>query len=598
MTIDPKDFRTLLIRLALVTAALRAAPLFTADFSPSEAALALGLGAQSVSTEPLGQLAQHWSAVTLAAAGLWRLPALLLEVALPLLAIGYARVAGWGSLTGLVAGLALALGPWAMQASHRVGNGSLTAVLALLALILLRGGIKAGDVRRIGASALPLLALALLAAPGLTVVPAGIYVIWRAVADDRTRAIAAGCWLGAPALGLTVRWLWLGYLVPEIDFAGAAWLVPLAAEPSGWAQAGALGGGAQLAVLASPMGPTAALAAQLDLVPTPWWNVALGAGLLVAAVYGAATGLVHADPPRVVIAARRPVAPKPDAAEDADDEDEQAASGAAAPDRWRSLGVTLPAAARELGDRDWGPPLVALAAAAAYAGQAAARGVADGLVDAAAVARVAIALALGAGLAGLATPRSTISASGEPRTQRRSYVMLGAMALLLFATGAWHLLVQTQSIERLAPRKVAHYAKDASLDAAAVGQGHAAFLAIGARGLPVAVQLDPSGASKQLRVSAAEAGVAAANLIALLYAAPTAVVLFGDAAALGAREDAGLDQKAVLRTLDRTLQLAGFSEVADSHRLLGSTAVVVYNRPHSATDRATIRPQLQPGVAP
>ncbi len=587
MTIDPKDFRTLLIRVGLVTLALRAAPMFTADFSPGEAALALGLGGSGPSAEPLTLAAHAWAAATGAAAGLWRLPELALEVCLPLLAVGYARVTGWGSLCGLMVGLALALGPFAMQAGHRLGSGALTAVLALLALALVRGALQDGDRRRVWASTVPLLLLALVAAPGLTIVPAGLYMAWRAVAEDRLRATAAAAWLGAATVGLLARWLMVGYLVPEIDAAGASWLLPMASEPSGWAQTGAAGAAVQLLALAAPLGPVGALARQLDVLPAPLWNLMLGGALVLAAGYGLATGLVQPDPPRL--------RPSPRATED---DDGAAQLGAGASDGWRSLGVALPAAHRELGDRDWGPPLVALLAAAAYCGQAAHRGVADGVIDAMAVARVATALVVGVGLAALATPKAAADKPHDPRVRRKAYWLLGTVAVLLFGTGAWHLLIQTSSVERMAARKVARFAKQSGEDPSVVGHGKAAYLAVGARGLAVAALLDPTGQWPQLRCSVAEAGVATAHLIELLYTAPHALIVFGDQAALGATDAASLDQKAVMRTLDRTLQMAGFAEVAESHRLLGATAVVVYARPESPSDPATIRPQLAPGVAP
>ncbi|MBM4342985.1 MAG: hypothetical protein FJ100_06370 [Deltaproteobacteria bacterium] len=591
MTIDPKDFRTLLARVALVTFALRAALMFTLDLSPLEAAPALGAMRDGAPADLWGRAVHAWTVQSGGSAGLMRLPSLFAEVALPLLAVGFARVAGWGSLSGLFVGLACGLGPWAMQAGHRLGAASWVALAVLLALLWLRGGVRDGDPRRVWASASVVAVGGCLWAPMLLAVPAGIYVAWRAVADDRLRAQAAIGWGVAAAGAVGVRVAFGGFILPEPDAAAAAWIDADLWGHTGWPAAGgwAL---AQALALVSPIGPAGELSAQLDLMPTPSWSAALGLALLAGAAWGWARGLVQPDPPIAV--ARTPAAAN-DGTQDDDDPD--AATGAGARDGWRSLGVLLPAVPRELGDRD-GMPFVLLAlASAVFALQAALRGRADGLGEALAVGRLGAAVLVGVGLAALATTRAAASDPGHPRVRRRAYQVLGLAAVALFAAGAWHLLAQVNHPERAGPRKVARFARDAASDVSVVGDGKAALLGVGARALPVAALIDPSRSWPLLGVAKAEAGDAATQLVALLYGQPRAVVLFGDAGALSGDDTLPRASRAVAEALAHTLALAGFEQVPDSHRQLGPTAVVVYSR-QRPTDPRTIRPQLAPGVPP
>ena len=88
----------------------------------------------------------------------------------------------------------------------------------------------------------------------------------------------------------------------------------------------------------------------------------------------------------------------------------------------------------------------------------------------------------------------------------------------------------------------------------------------------------------------------------LLRKKPYSVVLVGDRDALG---DTGTgiairrDMAAVRDMLDATLQVNGLHPVEDSHRFLGATAVVAYQREETGlSDPATIRPQLAPAPAP
>ncbi len=597
MTIDPKDFKTLLVRVALVTLALRAALLFTLDLSPLEAGPALGAMRDGPPADGWARAAMTWAALCGGSAGLVRLPTLVAEVALPLLAVGYARVAGWGSLAGLFFGLACGLGPWAMQAGHRLTPAPFVALCALVALLWLRGGLRDGEARRVWASALVVLVGTGLWAPLALVVPAGAYLAWRAVADDRLRALAAGTWVGAAALAVGVRLATGGVVLPAPDAAAAAWLDGDLWGASGWPAAG-VWAAAQALALVSPVGPLGALGAQLDLLPAPLWAAALGVALVVAACWGWARGLVHPDPPPAV--ARTPLAANDAGDDDDGDDDAQDAAarrGAGARDGWRSLGVLLPAVPRELGDRDWMPFAILAVGAAVFAVQAALRGHIDGVLEALAVGRLGAAALVGVGLAALATTRAAASDPGDPRVRRRAYQILGAGAVALFAAGAWHLLAQTNHIERAAPRKVARFARDAAQDPSVVGDGKAVLLGVGARALPVAALVDPARSWPQLRLSAAVAGDAAAQLVALLYQQPRAVVLFGDAGALSGDDSLPRASRAVAEALAQTLALAGFDEVPDSHRYLGPTAVVVYSRNRPADPR-TIRPQLAPGVPP
>lgn len=588
MTIDSKDFKTLLVRVALVTAALRLVPMFTADLGPQEASLALGVARDGLASDWAARMLHAWAAGAGGVGAFVRAPTLLCEVALPLLAVGFARVAGWGSLAGLFVGLALSLGPLAMQSGHRLGGAAAVALAALLALLWLRGGLRDGERKRVLASAGLLAAAGALWSPVLLVVPAGLYMAWRAVADDRLRLQAAGAWMAAAAVALGARAAALGYLLPEPDLAAAAWMADAAAEPSGWAHAG-VGGAWQALLAVLPTGAIGSLASQLDLQPSPAWNLALGAAIVVAALWGWLRGMVQPDPPPLMVQ-RRPLMTT-------DDDEETADQGAGARDGWRSLGVGLPVVPRELGDRDWGPPLVALLAVAAFCAQASLRGKADGLAEALAVGRVAAAILVGAGLAALATPKSAAARAGEEPVRRRAYTTLGIAALALFGAGAWHLLVQTSAPERMAARKVARYAKDNGEDPAVVGAGKAAFLAVGARGLPVAALLDPSGTWPQLRLARGEAGDVQAQLFALLAKEPMAVAVFGDAVALGSETTPSADQAAIAASLDETLTLAQFDKVPESHRYLGATAVMIYARSRGS-DPGTVRPQLRPGVPP
>ena len=599
MTIDPKDFKTLIVRVVLVTIVLRAAPMFTADLAPGEAAAVLGLTGSGEAGEPWLQAVRAWALTTGGVAGLVRLPALLAEVALPVLALGYARVAGWGSLAGLVVGLTLALSPLAMQAGHRIGGGGAVAALVLLVLTLLRTGLRGGERRPLLMSALGLVILGLLASPALVVVPAGLWLVWRAVADTQTKQLALRLWTAAPPLALALRWAWLGYLVPEPDGATAQFALGQAAEPSGWHLLGPLAAAGQGLALASPLGPMAEIAHLFDLLATPTWLLAGALLLLAAALYGTLRGLVQPDPPVAIAApALRPLAVQSGAADATDDEDLQA-EGAAAADGWQTLGVTRTSQPRTLGDRDWGPPLILALAAGLFVAQACARGVADGVQEAIAAARVGIALPIGAGLAALATPRSALNRQGDVRVRRRSYWTLGFVALALFGLGSWHLLEQTRSVERLSSRKVARFAKDSVNDAEIVGSELGSVLAVGPRGWAVAAQLDPYGNGPRLRLCGAEAGDAVANTLELLKNRPGGVVVTGDKAALGTQADAPKELLAVMRSIDRTLRMHGLEEVSDSHRLLGQTAVIVYSRSGgSSGGAAIIRPQIVPGVAP
>lgn len=605
MTIDPKDFKTLLVRLALVTLVLRAAPMFTADLAPGEAAAVLGLTGSGQSGEPWLLAARAWALAGGGVAGAARLPALVFELSLPILALGYARVAGWGSLAGLVVGLSLVLSPLAMQAGHRLGGGAAVAALVLLVLTLLRSSLKEGEKKPLFLSALGLVVLALLASPALVVVPAGLWLAWRAVADDQLKRLALWTWSAAPLLGLLARWAWLGYLVPETDAATAQFALADSAESSGWGAISPALAALQGLAAVSPLGPIGELGRLLDLMATPWWSTLGGAALLLAALYGLARGLVQQDPqaplaapeltPIRALGSTSPARQSADATAAEEGEDSDETGGAAARHGWRTLGVAIPNTPRTLGDRDWGPPLLIALGAALFLAQASARGVADGVAEALAAARVGVALTVGVGLAALATPRT--AGQSEERSRRRTYWTLGAVALSLFGLGAWHLLEQTRSVERMSARKVGRFAKDSAEDPEVVGRRKGAILAVGPRGWAVAVQLDPHGQSAQIRLATAESGDVTAHALELLKAQPGGVVVVGDKAALGTEASAAPHLLGVMRSIDRTLRMHGLVEVSDSHRLLGQTAVIVYSS-NRRSDPGTVQPQLAPGVAP
>lgn len=576
MTIDPKDFKTLLVRLTLVTLAVRLVPALTLDLSPGEAALALGLGRGGPTSEPLAQWQHSWAAATGGLAIASRFLGLLAEAVLPALAVAYARAAGQGSIAGLTTGLLLALGPLGMATGARSDSGAAAALGVLVALVLLREGLRAAKVPLLLASAVVVLVLGVSASPALVVVPAGLYAVSRAVAMAETKRVAWLAWPIAAVLGLGIRALLPGFLVPE-PHAAAEWLTDAAnaSAPSGWLLSSLPMALAEALAAVLPVGPSGALAAQLDVAAAPLWAW-VGGGLLVAvSLFGALRGLVQADPPL----------PKGPAL---------GAGGAAAADGWRTLGAGVATTPRTLGDRDWLPGLLLVLGAVGFAVVQQARGAIDGLPDALQAGRVGAALLLGPGLAALGVPRSSLGQAGDPRVQRRFYWTLGAVALGVFALGAWQLLLQTSDPTQTLAKKAARQVH------ALVGRDGAA-LALGRRGLPIAALLDAGGTTRRIAASQLAGPQPLAALVGLLAARPPVVVLTGDADALGLAEPGKTltrpDLVAVRSLLAPTLEASGYELDGQAAYVLAGLGVLTYTRRELADPRA-IRPQLGPDEPP
>lgn len=575
MIIDPKDFRTLLVRIALVTLAVRIAAMLSGDLAPDEAAAAFGLGDGGPSGEWALLLARTWTGVSAGFGFVVRLPALLADVTLPILAVAYARAAGWGVIAGLVAGLVLAMAPLGVATGFRLDGGAPASAAVLLALVLMRLGLRDGDLRRVLASALPLLAVGLLAPPALVVVPAGLYLAWRSVTTDGVRRTGLAVWALVPLAALGIRVVTLGYLVAEPPVAARWTALGLAGQPSGWIFTSPGLAAAEMLSSVLPSGPFGALALQLDVPEAPAWSLLAGVVLLALAVWGLAVGRVQPEP---ALPARPAVTRD---------------SGVGAQDGWRTLGVVGLSVPRTLGDRDWLPLGLVVLGAAIYGAQAAGRGVADGLMAALAAARPAAALLLGAGLVAFASPRHGSDAQ-DLALRKRFYWKLGLVALVVFGLGAWMLLQHTHGLDRMAARKVARATREHIEDKGAV-------LTLGPRGLPVAFALDPLGWEKRVRVSSVDPAEATAHLVELLHSAPPTVVLAGDRDALGATETGPSrpSMQAVRATLDATLRASGYQEVEESHRFLGLSAIVAYARGKDQRPApGTVVPQLGPTAPP
>ena len=610
MTIDPRDLRTLLVRVTLITLVVRAAPMLGTDLGPGEVAAALGLGPDGMSSEPLALGWRSWTLGTGGTAFLARLPALLADLTLPLLAVGYARAAGWGAIPGLLAGLMLAVAPLGIESGFRAGGASLLAALALGGLVLLRTALRDGDPLRAAASAGLIAAGGFLAPPVLLLVPGGLYLAARSVMLPSVKWTAMTAWTAALAV-LGVRAA-MGLGLTPTPNRVAAWLTDpaLAAQPSGWHEVPLGEAVAQAFAALLPSGPWGTLAAQTEIVAAPVWVMALAGVLAVLAVAGIARGVVRPDPPpepKVIASPLRARTVPQDQGGMATDADTDSADTEGTESQgqggWRTLGVLGVPLPRELGDRDWLPLLLPVLGAVAWVAVAAAYGVPDGVGEALAAARPAAALLLGLGLVAFVLPRqgsratvATVAEAGlASRRLRRSHLGLGAVALAIFGLGAVHLLQHVRSPDRMAAQKVARFAAE-SLDP------ESAVLGLGLRALPVAVLLDARLDGLRMRLSPPTVPDATAHLVELLRKKPTRIVLIGDRDALG---DTGTGtpvrptMAAVRTSLHETLQINGLHPIDDSHRFLGGTAVVAYALEDTGlSDPATIRPQLAPAPAP
>ncbi|MSP90726.1 MAG: hypothetical protein EXR79_02790 [Myxococcales bacterium] len=585
MTIDPRDLRTLLLRITLITFAVRAVALIAVDVTPNEAGLALWPGVPTPELVP--RLLAGWLTAVGGVGFLLRLPALLSDIALPVLAVAYAQAAGWGSVAGLLAGLVLAMAPFGIEAGHRIDLAAWVSTGGLAALWLQRVGLRDGDRPRLLGSAGALLAVGWLAPPALLVVPAGLWQGWRAVALPATRAVAIGSWVAATVAVLAARVACVGWLAPEASPA-ARWLLDpaLAADASGWgvalagdaAGAAAAAAGALAALL--PGGTFGVLARQLDMLAVPAWSIGLGALLALLAAWGLWRGIVRPDPRPVTQADHAPLG--------------ATAGGAGQADRWHTLGVgPVSAQPRTLGDRDVVPHVLVVAGSLAYVAQAAWRGPADGLAEALAAARPAAALLVGVGLAGFFTARWGRAGAADAAHRRAFVWSLALVAAIVFALGAAHLLAHTNAPERMAARKVTRFAREQAGDTGAI-------LTLGRHGLAIALLLDPWRLDRRVAVTSLAPQQATARLDRLLATNPALLVLAGDRDALvvtPAGPPASIDLAALRTFLDVRLRAAGYEPVEDSQRYLGPTAVIAYAR-EAVRDPRSIRPQLMPGVAP
>jgi len=579
MTIDPKDLRTLLVRVTLVTLAVRAVPLLSSDLVPGEAAAAMGLGPEGLSAEPLAQLWRAWLHASGGMGLAARLPALVADLLLPALAVVFARAAGWGAIAGLMAALVFAIAPIGIEAGFRIDAGALPAALALAALVLLQRGLTNNEVRRIALSAVVLCASGILAPTLLLVAPVGLCLAALALGARRTKTAALVSWGLAALLAAGGRAWLLGHFLPEATRA-EHWLAAshLSGDGGAWLRVAALPAALQALATMGPAGAQGELAAQLQMPAAPLWSLVLTLALAGVAAAGLALGRVQADPsaPTQIPASE--------------------AGGAAAADGWRTLGVggalTVP---RALGLRDWLPLLLGVILAAADVGVAAQRGDPSSLFARLAVGRVCFALLLGVGITAWAMPSSGGSPSELVRRKRRFNFTMAAAAAAVFGLGALHLMQWTRSVDPLAPRRVAQFARDQMAQ-------DGALLALGPRGLSVAFLLDPLANQQRVRVASLDPAEAKAHLAMLLRRGPEVLVMAGDRDALGETGTQQAQHLALLRlaaSLRGMLEASHYQAVPDGHAFLGQTAVAAFTRAtQDAADPSVVRPQLVPGVAP
>ncbi|MBP46548.1 MAG: hypothetical protein CMH53_01265, partial [Myxococcales bacterium] len=202
MIIEPKDLKRLIVRVVAVTVALRAIHLFSVDLNAQEVAAAWALPGSQGTLAPLTYLVSAWREICGGVAGLLRAPTLLADAALPLIAIGYARASGWGTLSGLMAGLLLAVAPLGLDEGWRADGSTVLAALSFAAAWTLRHGLRRARMSAVVASWL-LWAMAVALHPAaLVAAPAGLWLIGRSVAMGRFRLVAALGWLAVLGAGL------------------------------------------------------------------------------------------------------------------------------------------------------------------------------------------------------------------------------------------------------------------------------------------------------------------------------------------------------------------------------------------------------------
>jgi len=576
MQIPPRDQRRLLYRVVAVLIAMRAVSMFTVDLSATEAAAAHALGADGGAAPMLSRLAAAWFAVAGHVAGALRLPSLVADLGLVLLALAYARRNDWGTLTGLLTGFVLAMAPLGLEEGWRADGTPMLSLLVLGALLAARIGLKLGQLAPAVGSAV-LVAIAMVISPVTAVfVPAGLYAALRSVTGAGPRYAVMGGWLIAVGVGLGVR-------VAVVGDPG-----PLASLPLSWLADPELNGAgtglpagpfdALLGVLAavSAGGPTGAIAALIEQLPAPSWRLWSGLALWPLALIGLLRGQVMADPI---------VRPGGIASSE---------GGAGARDGWRALGVSAPTAPRLVGERDWMPLLLGVLGPAGWVAFATVRDDPAGIPEAIAVARPFAALLLGLGLTAVAGLRG--AGAADPTAERKRFVgAMVAFTLLQFALGGHHVLQVTAAAERIAPHKIATFIRSEIGTSPVVG--------VGPTGLAVTYRLDPYRGLKNMRNVSAKPAAVSDAVAALLADKPRAIGLCGDFGALqqdafdaavevGAGKGAGW-------LADRQLTAAGYELMEDGARYLGAFSVRLYARGGgSGSPAIQVKPQLGPGRAP
>lgn len=564
MTIDSSQLRRLLIRVCLVTLAMRAVSMFSVDVTAAEAGAMLGLTPTDESGPLIGAMMAAWGHVSAGIRGVARVPMVLCDVALVLLAVAFTRVSGWGSLAGLLAGMLLAMTPFGLDEGWRADGTALLSVLSLLPLLLLRRGLRDGRLLWLVASALVFAAGVTLSPMLLLIGPVALVLSLRSVTGVTPQVTALIGWTLAAAAGLGAR-LALGHgLGPETGLAGI-WLAdPLLNGGLPTLPDGPLQGFGEGLIALSAGGPTGGTAAWLETAPAPLWRSVAGLALWPLAAWGFWSGRVQPD-----------LAPQAEAV--------SGAEGAGAGDGWRALGVGGATVIRELGERDWLPLLLGVLASAGWLAFATTTGRPHGVDQALAVGRPLAALLLGVGLTGFA---GRAGLATRPASQRFVATMVG-LALLIFALGAHHFYLGAQSLERIAARKVARYAAEEI-----AGKGR--LLCLGPAGMKVAWTLDPMGTYDRIRLSSLDLRQADAALAAALAAKPQPMVLAGDRLPLEGPQNDPASQGPLGAALHGTLGKAGYELTEDGHRFLAGVSIRVYGvRPAAA-----IRPQLYPGKAP
>ena len=570
MIVAVQDMRRLVVRVAAATIALRAVSMFSLDPTAREVAAMLPPPVVGGAGEIGHQLSAAFAAITGGMAPLARAPALLADLAVVLVVIAFARGAGWGTIAGLLGGAVAAMAPLGLGLAWRVDGGA-APLLGLIGLWQLRVGLRRGALQRSALSGAALAAAAALTPAALVLLPGALWMAWRSVAMTNVRTAAAGAWIGGAALGMGARVALVGQVAP-LPPALRAWVGVDAAAPA-LDPLAMFGSAASAFTVGGPIGPWAQAA---ELGQAPLWRVAAGAALWLLAAIGLWRGLVREDP----------------------DQNEAPAADAGGFGGWRTLGVAVAVAPRALGERDWMPLLlpgiaaVCLAAVAAASGEAADLA-ADLAVDAVWIARPAMALLLGLGLAALGSRPGLLEAEPGPGA-RASVLRLIAMALAILGLGGMALLDGTAAVDGTAPRKVAHYAADE------LGSNGQAVL-IGRAGLRVRWKLTGTNPSERLRVAGADLDTLQAPLDAAIAARAPTLVLAGDVAALGGMATAeapDASRPVVAQACELRLGAAGYTLREDGHRALGGLAVRVYGLGDDAPAPGAIRPQIEPGVAP